>query len=214
MTYRLSVLIFCALAAGAQTVDVTQHYEAITPEQRLAWFAKSSFGLVALAGGLVSAGLDTWQNTPSEYGPHWDGFGKRYGIRVTNNALSSGMEAGVGALWGEDPRYFRKPEAPLGGRVKHVVHSTFFTHDRNGRERLAYARFIAVPATAFISNGWRPESEDDPGDALNRIGTAFANRMAGNAFSEFWPDVRTRLFHHRNKSSEELLEGAIPTPPR
>ena len=40
------------------------------------------------------------RQTPSEYGPHWEGYGKRYGIRLTGIATGNAMEAGVAHHFG------------------------------------------------------------------------------------------------------------------
>ena len=105
------------------------------------------------------------------------------------------MEAGLGALWGEDPRYFRVPEEPLGARIRNVIKQTFMARHADGQFRLAYARYIALSGNNFLSNAWRPDSEADTWHALYRTGGAFGGRMASNAVDEFWPDLKTYLFH-------------------
>jgi hypothetical protein len=47
--------------------------------------------------------LGTLYNSPHEYGAHWTGFGECYGMRLTGISVSNGMEASLGAAWGEDP---------------------------------------------------------------------------------------------------------------
>ena len=196
----LPILLFAAAIAQAQSV-LPVSYQPITPEQRLAWFTKRTVGPASLATSFVGAGIDTWRDTPREYGPHWGGFGQRIGIRVTNKAISNGIEAGAGSLWGEDPRYFRVPEKRLSARLGNVVKMTVISHNREGHEMPAYARFIAVPSTEFLSNTWRPVSQDDGHDAVNRIAIGFATRIAGNAFSEFWPDLSRKFIHRRAKNT-------------
>src|SRR4051794_33160024 len=98
MTRVAAILMLSLGLACAQTAPVTG-------EQRLKWAAVSTVGAPSLIGGLFSAGFGTGINSPNEYGPHWDGFGKRYGMRLTGIATSNLMEAGLGAAWGEDPRY-------------------------------------------------------------------------------------------------------------
>jgi hypothetical protein len=86
--------------------DTSTSYQPITRRQRLNWAVKSTIGSVCLAAGLFSAGFGTAINRPPEYGPHWEGLGQRYGMRFTGIATSNAMEASVGSLWEEDPRYF------------------------------------------------------------------------------------------------------------
>jgi hypothetical protein len=71
--------------------------------ERLAWFMNSTVGQKSLAAGIVSAAWGTALNKPKEYGPHWEGFGKRYGMRLTGVATGNAIEAELGGLWGEDP---------------------------------------------------------------------------------------------------------------
>jgi len=55
--------------------------------------------------GLFSAGIGTGRDTAKEHGLHWGGFGDRYGMRLTGISTGNVIEAGLGALWEEDPRY-------------------------------------------------------------------------------------------------------------
>jgi len=123
----------------------------------------------------------------------WAGFGKRYGLRMSTTGTSNVMEAGLGYLRGEDPRYRRAAGEPFRGRVVHIIKGTFYTTNADGAERLAYARFGAYAGSNFLSNTWRPDSRTGPGNTCVRIGFSFLNKMASNAFEEFWPDVKRRL---------------------
>src|SRR6185295_8203376 len=106
----------------------------VSTSARVKWVVVSTIGPPNLAGGLVSSGWGTLFNRPPEYGPHWEGFGKRYGMRLTGGATSNVMEAGLGALWGEDPRFHRigSAESP-GRRLKNAVKRAFLARDRNGK---------------------------------------------------------------------------------
>lgn len=175
-----------------------QNYQPLTSAERLKWFTNSTVGTTSLlAAGPVSSAWGTLFNNPEEYGPHWEGFGKRYGMRLTGVVTSNAMEAGLGSLWGEDPRYFRTEGKNFKGRVGHVVKATFLSYDSQGHARPAYARYMAVSGSNFLSNTWRVDSESQAGDALMRTMTGFLGRMAGNAFIEFWPDVKQRVLKRK-----------------
>jgi hypothetical protein len=140
-------------------------------------------------------GIATAENSPREDGPHWAGFGERYGVRLTSVAVNNTIEAGLGSLWGEDPRYFRVPEEPFGARVKNVIKMTFLTRRRDGDFAPAYARFIGTAGGNFLSNEWRPDSTAHASDAVRRTFEGLAGHMASNAWSEFWPDAKMYIFH-------------------
>jgi hypothetical protein len=181
-------------AATPANAGLFRSQPTITGEGRLQWFTTSTVGPPSLIAGAISAGWGTLFNSPHEYGPHWEGFGKRYGMRFTGVATSNAIEAGLGAVWGEDPRYFPGLGQPFKHRVARVVKMTFLAYDRNGRTVPAYARYIAIPGNNFLSNTWRADSEATPAHAIERTLTGVLGRMASNAYREFWPDVRQRLF--------------------
>jgi hypothetical protein len=172
-------------------------YQPITGRQRLNWAVKSTIGPVSLAAGLFSAGFGTALDRPKEYGPHWDGFGKRYGMRFTGIATGNAMEASVGALWGEDPRYFRATGESVKGRLKNVVVMTFAARRADGDLAPAYARYVGISGNNFLSKTWRADSESGVGDACLRTALGFAGRMGGNAFAEFWPTLTKHLSHKK-----------------
>jgi hypothetical protein len=165
-------------------------YQPITNSGRLRWFVLNSIGPQSLAAGVFSSAIGTAMNSPSEYGPHWEGFGKRYGLRLTGIVTQNAMEAGIGAFWGEDPRYFRAQDEPLRRRIRNILVMTVTARGRDGDLHPAYARYMAIGGGNFLSNTWRPESQDTVGSALGRIGLGFAGHAAGNAFLEFWPDIK------------------------
>jgi len=179
-------------AASSSSSDARRSIDA---RERIQWVLKSTFGPASLAAGLFSAGWGTEFNHPRTYGPHWEGFGDRYGMRLSGLALSNTMEAGLGAAWGEDPRYPRDPGAPFIDRLGHAAKMTFLAQDRNGGLMPAYARFIAIPSSNFISNAWRAPGDDTAGNAAVRIGLGFFGRFGSNTFDEFWPDVKHKVFH-------------------
>jgi hypothetical protein len=183
---------------------VTQEapYVPIRPRQRLRWFLTETIGPPHLAGGLFTAAFGTAFDRPKEYGPHWGGFADRYGMRMTGIVTGNAMEASIGAVWGEDPRYFRVPDQSFKVRVANVIKLTFVARHEDGSFQPAYARYIAFSGNNFLSNQWRVESEANNHDAVLRTAEGFAGRMAANAFEEFWPDVKTHFLHKRSSGDD------------
>jgi hypothetical protein len=178
--------------------DRLPNYQPANAGERLKWFAISTAGpLSLLAAGPISAGFGTAINRPKQYGPHWEGFGERYGMRLTGVSTGNAIEASLGTLWGEDPRYFQSPRRGLGTRVKYVIKTTFVAPRRDGTLHPAYARYIGNVGNNFLSNTWRVQSENGAGNALVRCVFGVVGRMSGNAFAEFWPDVRKRVWKKR-----------------
>ena len=174
-------------------------YRPITPCQSLQWFITGTFGPAHLAGGIFLAASGTTVDRPKEHGPHWDGLANRYGMGMAGSATGNVIEASAGQILREDPRYFRVPERSFKARLGNVVKFTFAARGDNGSFGPAYARYTAIVGGNFLSNTWRVHSEANSQDALLRASEGFAGRMAANAFEEFWPDVKRRVFRKRGR---------------
>lgn len=168
-------------------------YHKIDAQGRLRWFVRSTVGPTTLAGGLFAAGLGTALDNPSEYGPHWDGFAKRYGMRLTGVSTGNAIEITLGAAFKEDPRYFHTIHRPLGSRAKNIVDLTFRSYRADGERHLAYARYAATFGNNFLSNTWRAPSESDWQHALIRTAEGFGARAISNTFHEFMPQVMRKI---------------------
>ena len=179
-----------------RVISAQAPYQMISGRQRIAWAAQQTFGPESLLVGTLTAAIGTGRDTPPEYGPHWDGYAKRYGMRFTGIAASNTIEAGLGALWGEDPRYVRNQNLPFKKRIANVFLLSFAARNHNGKLVPAYARYIAIPGNNFLANTWRVSSEATTSAALTRTGYGILGEVASNAWSEFWPDVK-RMFLKR-----------------
>jgi hypothetical protein len=186
-----------AALPSAPSMSMQDDYRPVTPKQRWTWFVRSTIGPESLGSGLLTSGLGTAMNSPREYGGSWEGFGKRYGMRLTGVSTGNAIEAGLGEIWGEDPRYFRADGEPFGHRILNIVKLTFRARRRDGSMAPAYARYIGIAGNNFLSNTWRADSEADAQHAILRTVYGFAGRMGGNAFKEFWPDVRRLVFKRK-----------------
>jgi len=192
---RFAIFLIGATCLMGQTVSTSDDPHPISSKERLQWVMMGMVGPQTLFAESVTSAFGTWTNSPREYGTHWDGWGKRIGLDVSTSALSHTLEAGVGAAWGEDPRYPRLGEGAFKSRSWNVIKMTVLARNRNGNLMPAYSRFIATPATEAISNAWRPGSQITFKDTERRIALDFLGRMAGNAWAEFWPDLKEHVFH-------------------
>lgn len=165
----------------------------ITGGERVKWIVKSSIGPGTLTAGVFSAGWSTAWNVPHEYGTGWEGFGKRYGIRLVSVSIGNTVEGALGAAWGEDPRYSRAGSGPTSHRIGHALKMLVMAPGPDGRLRPSYARYAGMLSTNFISNQWRAESDRSSKDALVRTASGFIGRTAGNMFAEFGPDLWRKL---------------------
>lgn len=190
---------FRSLFAPLKSQTLKAPYLPITPRQSLRWFTTNTNDWSNLAGQVFLSAIGTAPDRPKEYGPHWGGFADRYGMGMARSATGNAIEAGVGLVLREDPRYFRVPDRPFKARVGNVIRLAFVARSHAGSFGPAYARYMAVFGNNFLSNTWRVNSEANAHDALLRTAEGFGGFMAANAFEEFWPDIKKRVFHKGNE---------------
>lgn len=193
---KLALALFLPALILAQPTEFSTPLLPITPAERMQWVIENTVLPTSILADSISAAIGTELDAPHELGTHWTGFQKRYVNTMATGLLGNGIEAGLGAAWGEDPRY--EPAAPgtsLGGRIARTAKWTFVARNANGQMHAAYARFIAIPAAAGISNIWRPDSETDFDNFAARTAFGFAGHLGGNVWNEFWPDVKKKMFH-------------------
>jgi hypothetical protein len=180
---------------------VVPDYVPITASGRVHWAVSNTVGPANFSAGVITSALATKANSPPEYGPHWDGFAKRIALRTSARATSSLIEASIGSLWGEDPRYRRAPGQTVKTRLDNVLRSIVLARNREGHRMPAYARYIAIPSSTFITNAWRPDSETRLRDAVDRMTFNLISRLIGNAFAEFGPDLFKRFSKNKNTAA-------------
>ena len=174
------------------------NYTPPTPADRWDWIVDGTVGPRSL---LVVGPLATiWQtgfNTPSEWGRTWTGVEKRYGEREADVAISNSLEAGLGALWGEDPRYVPSGRRGIWPRARYAIKTAFVAQRRDGHLAPAWGRYAGNVVNNIIENAWLPPSVTTTRQTIFRSALGLAGRLGGNAWDEFWPDVYRRLRKHQ-----------------
>ena len=190
-----------AATAPMQTAALTATaYTPITDAGRVVWIVDGTIGKRSLGVGVL-AGL--WQSgfkIPSEWERTWGGFGKRYAQREVDVAISSSIEAGLGALWGEDPRYIRSGRRGIWPRARYALKTVMLAQRRDGRLAPAWGRYAGNTLNNLVENAWLPPSQTTIRGTTIRCATGFLGRAAGNLWDEFWPDAR-RLLSRKPRAS-------------
>lgn len=181
----------------------TEPYVSPTFDDRIDWAIRRSFGWRSLTTGALQSGIKTWRNTPEEWGSGWEGFGKRLATRQADVLISSTVEASLGALWGEDPRYWRSDKDGTGSRIWYAVSSAFLTYRPDGTRKFAWARLIGNVSGDAVVRRWYPEGERDWYKwTLTPLGTGFFGKMFSNVFREFSPDLKRKFLKKGSRKND------------
>lgn len=169
----------------------------ITSAERVSWVADEVYSPGSLTMGLLDAGLMTATNWPREWHRTPAGLARRFGDDRATDIIASAVEAGLGALWHEDPRYVRVGGRRLGKRMHHVFTNVVLAPRADGHLAPAWGRFAGIAAGNMVENSWLPPSARTGRVMTVRMLDGLLDRLAANAWDEFWPDVRSHLRHRQ-----------------
>jgi hypothetical protein len=142
----------------------------------------------------VYAGVLQWMDTPREWGQDAASYGKRVASAAGATAIRNLFAFSLDSTLREDPRYRRAGHGGLFPRLGHAVRETVVTRTDSGRARPATWRFGSALGAAYLSNRWYPDRLNTWSSGLEQGAATVGLDLLGNIGSEFWPDVKHRLF--------------------
>jgi hypothetical protein len=178
------------LATAAVSPPPTPAPTPIDTQQRVNWIVSGTVGRRSLGVGVLASAWQTGWNDPEEWGRTWSGLGKRYLAREADVALSNSIEAGLGAIWGEDPRYSPAPRGSVESRIGYAAKTVVLAPRRDGRLAPAWGRYAGNTLNNVIENTWLPPTMTTPKQTVVRSASGLLGRLIGNLWDEFWPDLK------------------------
>ena len=183
------VLIAC-MAVCAYAED----YHWPTPEKRLHDYAKYTFGPFALLTTGAGAGVEHLNNSAPEWGQGAQGYAVRYGDVFGRLLVQNTIQYGSAVALREDPAYYRCECAGLWRRTGHALLSTFTARRPSGKRTFAVSSILGAYGGGMISTFWYPHRYTPLGDGVRIANAGFGGTFGINLASEFWPDVRRKVF--------------------
>ena len=153
----------------------------------------------------ISAGFEQWRDTPPGYGLGAEGYGKRFGSYMADNASSSFFGTFLGAsLLHQDPRFFPQTHPTFWGSIKYSARRLFVTRSDSGNDVFNASGLIGPLAGETLANTYLPKTEQTGAKTGERYGIDLAWKFAGNMFKNYWPTI------FRDMGLNHL--GVIPKP--
>jgi hypothetical protein len=160
----------------------------------------------------ITAGLGQATNSFAQYGQGAEGFGKRYGAALADNADSNFFSNfAYPALFKQDPRYFRMGEGPTKARIWSALEQEFVARKDSGGHTFSYENVLGAFTAGAISNAYYPSNDRGFGLTVGRAATALGYGCLGDVLVEFWPDIDRRVFHrHSSQANPAEPPGGPP----
>lgn len=135
--------------------DVYVRPDAKTREKR---YLSSIFGPVSVGKNVALAGLNTWKNSPEEWGPTWEGFGRRVASNFGQSIIKNSIQFGLDEALKVDSHFYRSKDKSVGARVGNALISPVTARTESGRRTIGVPRIVGTYASAIIAREtWYPD---------------------------------------------------------
>lgn len=142
-------------------------------------------GPFALARSAATAGISTWRNSPEEWGPHWEGFGRRFASNVGKNAIKGTVIYGLDEALKVDSHFYRSEKRDVGSRIKNALISPVTARKANGKRVFGFPRVVGTYSSSIIAaEAWYPPRYDYK-DGLRNGTISLGMNAVFNLFKEF-----------------------------
>jgi hypothetical protein len=185
-----------AAAAQAGGSSSAPPYTPLTPGQKFEHFARASVNPYFLLGAGAAAGISQAADTNPGYGQGGEGYGKRFGAAIADEASSNFFGTFLyPTIFHQDPRYFRKgPEGGTGGqRLGYAITRVFVTRGDSGKSQFNISRVLGSLSSAALSNVYYSVHEQTGAKTAERFGLNLAGQAGFNVVREFLPNI----FHRK-----------------
>lgn len=176
-------------------------FQPLTQRERRQIYIKTMINPLGYLKAGFSAGIDQWNDKPTEWEQGASGYGKRFANIVGQYSIQRTATFGIASLLHEDNRYFNSGKHGLWPRVSYSLASGVLARHDDGTRHLSISQLGGVAAGAFLSRTWQPPSQHSPEDGAVSFGLTMASNMGFGVVKEFLPDLG-RAIRKRRKSSE------------
>ena len=129
-------------------------------DKRFKKYINSMFGPWSIGRAVASAGLSTWSNSPEEWGPHWDGFGKRFASNMGRSVMKNTMMYGMDEAFKLDSYYYRSTKRDVGSKIKNAMLSPVIARKPDGKKVFGFPRVVSTYASSVIvAETWYPGTD-------------------------------------------------------
>jgi hypothetical protein len=173
----------------------------LTQSERTRIYLKTMANPLGYLKAGFSAGIDQWNDKPSEWEQGASGYGKRFLNILGQYSIQRTVTWGLDSVLHEDNRYFNSGKKGFWPRTGYAVTSGLLARHDDGTRHLSISQIGGVAAGAFLSRSWQPPSQRSAGDGAVSFGISMASNMGFGIVKEFLPDLGRAISNKRKKHS-------------
>ncbi len=193
-------------------VEASAAFAPLTTGDKFRLAADHLFDRTTLLKAAASAGLSQALDSPEGFGQGGEGYGKRYGAAIANQASSDFFSRfAFPVLFRQDPRYFRAAQGTGADRLGYALTRVVKTRTDKGESDFNYSFVLGSLVSAGLSNAYYPEIDRNVSRTLRTAGLKLAVEAGLNVLKEFLPDLRGRK-KKREIDQKQDPASAVPGP--
>lgn len=192
--YLLNYLNMAGTEKASEFRPLTQH-------ERTRIYLKTMANPLGYLKAGFSAGIDQFNDKPSEWEQGASGYGKRFVNIVGQYSIQRTVTLGLESVLHEDNRYFNSGKKGFWPRTGYAVASGLLARHDDGTRHISISQIGGVAAGAFLSRSWQPPSQHSAGDGAVSFGISMASNMGFGVVKEFLPDLGRAITNKRKKHS-------------
>lgn len=186
-----------------RTADGTKPFKPITTKQKFTIATKDTFDYPSYVLAAAFSGISQLDNSNASFGQGLKGYARRYASAVGDQDIGNFMtEAIYPSLLRQDPRYFRKVNGSVMGRLAYAATRVLVTRSDAGTWQFNASEFLGNGTVAAIGNLYYPDARGF-GPTVQRMGTQIGTDAISGVLKEFWPDLKRKFMHKRETASAD-----------
>jgi hypothetical protein len=176
-------------------------FRPLTQHERTQLYLKTMVNPLGYLKAGFSAGIDQWEDKPSEWEQGASGYGKRFANILGQYSIQRTVTFGLSSVLHEDNRYFNSGKKGLWSRTGYAVSSGMLARHDDGSRHFSISQVGGVAAGAFLARTWLPPSQSSAGDGAVSFGITMATNIGFSVVKEFLPDLGRAITHKRKGRS-------------
>jgi hypothetical protein len=168
-------------------------FKPVTQPERNRLYLQSMVNPFTFVKAGFSAGLDHWNNKPTEWHQGAAAYGQRFANILGQYAVQKTATYSLSSLLHEDNRYFNSGKHGLWPRVGYALSSGILARHDDGSRHVSISQIGGAAAGAFIARAWLPPSQSSAGDGAVSFGITMASNAGFGIVKEFLPDLGRKL---------------------
>lgn len=152
-------------------------------------FVQTMVNPFSFARVAFSAGIDQWNDKPSEWEQGASGYGRRYANILGQYSIQRTVAFAMSSALDEDNRYFNSGKKGFWPRTWYAIESGFLARHRDGHRSFSISQVGGVAAGAFLARLWLPPSQESAADGAVSFAISTAANVGAGVVKEFVPDI-------------------------